>query len=338
VDNPAGVQTQLHHPFCSAKIGFVPKLPPLPPLDRALVRAEGVQCDALGCIEALVPATDVYTCGDPNAPALLLVPGLGVDGLSFIRQLPLGAVSDLRLLQVPNGPFEGGKESRAPSPGEGGRGRPPLLKGAGALEQFAHCAEAYILASKLDQRPGGLVLGGASMGGAISLLIAARGRVKLRGLVLIGTFGSCRQLRTAWRWLAPLGYVVPFGAFRRFSWLVKGWLKIGGTHSDEARWMGRPLLSRTHGYFGRAICGLTRHEVIDAARQLRVPTLVLHGAKDSVLPLAAGEELARVIPGARFVAIEGGRHSCFFSHAEVVNAAIEGFIASIRSSSVTGDE
>jgi pimeloyl-ACP methyl ester carboxylesterase len=43
-------------------------------------------------------------------------------------------------------------------------------------------------------------------------------------------------------------------------------------------------------------------------RTLDVPTLVLHGAADPLLPIACGEDTARRIPGARFVAIPGLGH------------------------------
>jgi len=41
---------------------------------------------------------------------------------------------------------------------------------------------------------------------------------------------------------------------------------------------------------------------------IRVPTLVLHGAADPLVPLACGEDTARRIPGARLVAIPGMGH------------------------------
>jgi pimeloyl-ACP methyl ester carboxylesterase len=43
-------------------------------------------------------------------------------------------------------------------------------------------------------------------------------------------------------------------------------------------------------------------------RRIRTPTLVLHGADDPLVPLACGEDTARRIPGARFVAIPGMGH------------------------------
>lgn len=42
--------------------------------------------------------------------------------------------------------------------------------------------------------------------------------------------------------------------------------------------------------------------------RIRVPTLVVHGRDDPLLPLACGEDTARRIPGARFVAVPGMGH------------------------------
>ena len=41
---------------------------------------------------------------------------------------------------------------------------------------------------------------------------------------------------------------------------------------------------------------------------MRVPTLVLHGEDDPLVKLAAGEDTARHIPGARLVTIPGWGH------------------------------
>ena len=45
-----------------------------------------------------------------------------------------------------------------------------------------------------------------------------------------------------------------------------------------------------------------------AVRQLRTPTLVIHGTEDPLLPFAAGEETARLIRGAKLVPVEGLGH------------------------------
>jgi pimeloyl-ACP methyl ester carboxylesterase len=43
-------------------------------------------------------------------------------------------------------------------------------------------------------------------------------------------------------------------------------------------------------------------------RSISAPTLVLHGEADPLVPLAAGEDTARHIPGARFEAVAGMGH------------------------------
>lgn len=47
----------------------------------------------------------------------------------------------------------------------------------------------------------------------------------------------------------------------------------------------------------------------DQVRQIRVPTLVIHGTGDPLLPLAAGEETARLIAGSQFLPVEGLGHT-----------------------------
>lgn len=45
-----------------------------------------------------------------------------------------------------------------------------------------------------------------------------------------------------------------------------------------------------------------------AVRQLRTPTLVIHGTEDPLLPFAAGEETARLIRGAKLIPVDGLGH------------------------------
>lgn len=58
-------------------------------------------------------------------------------------------------------------------------------------------------------------------------------------------------------------------------------------------------------------------------KALKVPTAVLHGKHDSILPLAHGEELAKKIPGAKLTVFAGSGHSPFLEEPEAFNAALE---------------
>lgn len=49
-------------------------------------------------------------------------------------------------------------------------------------------------------------------------------------------------------------------------------------------------------------------DVLSLLRRVQVPTLVLHSSGDFAIPMACGLELAREIPGARFVPLESDNH------------------------------
>lgn len=58
-----------------------------------------------------------------------------------------------------------------------------------------------------------------------------------------------------------------------------------------------------------------------------VPTLVIHGDEDRIVPLtAAGERSAKLIKDARLVVIKGGPHAITWTHAEEVNSELLSFL------------
>ena len=59
-----------------------------------------------------------------------------------------------------------------------------------------------------------------------------------------------------------------------------------------------------------------------ALGQVRVPTLVLHGRHDPLLPVACGEDTARRIPGARLITVEGMGHDLPPGVVQVLLAAL----------------
>ena len=127
----------------------------------------------LEAVDRLRPASAPYANPDPHAPALVLVPGLNMDARGYVRQLQLGALADVHTLQANNEAVPGEED----------------------FGHFARHVEEYVIAQKLQERPGGFVLGGSSMGGAVSIAICARGRIKPRALVLIGSFANCIHQR-----------------------------------------------------------------------------------------------------------------------------------------------
>ncbi|MBZ5531472.1 MAG: alpha/beta hydrolase [Acidobacteriia bacterium] len=62
-------------------------------------------------------------------------------------------------------------------------------------------------------------------------------------------------------------------------------------------------------------------------KRIEIPTLVIHGDSDRILPLAAtGKRTAELVKGSKLVVIEGGPHGLTWTHADEVNAALLEFI------------
>ena len=58
-----------------------------------------------------------------------------------------------------------------------------------------------------------------------------------------------------------------------------------------------------------------------------VPTLVIHGDDDRIVPLAAaGQRTAKLVKGAQLVVIKGGPHCVTWTHADEANAALLAFL------------
>ena len=62
-------------------------------------------------------------------------------------------------------------------------------------------------------------------------------------------------------------------------------------------------------------------------QKINVPTLVIHGDADRILPIAAtGIRTNKAVKGSRLVVVEGGPHGVNWTHADKVNPELVGFL------------
>ena len=153
---------------------------------------------------------------------------------------------------------------------------------------------------------------GSSEGGPAAIQLAATRPERVRGLVLYGAMAKgCRADDYPWALRAE-----DYDAWMRS--LVQGWggpanldvfaPSAAGDPATRAGW-ARTLRQASSPASLRAVLGGFRDA--DVRRHLpaiRQPTLVLHRRGDRAVRFAAGEHLARNIPGARFVPLEGDDH------------------------------
>jgi len=146
-----------------------------------------------------------------------------------------------------------------------------------------------------------LFLIGHSLGGATSLLAASQ--LSPRAVVTLATNARKDSLRR----------LLGADAFERAK-------REGSVPFDSGDGVLRPLT--------RAFCeDLEGHDVLAAAEALACPLLVVHGDRDSLVPFAAAEELARRAQ-AELVQVPGGEHLLARREdRERVRAAVLAFLA-----------
>lgn len=149
---------------------------------------------------------------------------------------------------------------------------------------------------------------GESFGGPIALTLARRYPARVRGLVLLSTFGRYPARLTGQLGLAAwrlLGVQLSTHILRVTHPLtVPGALGPHAPRDVALRYLRRPLVD-SHAY--RAKCELAVQ--FDARRWLHeIPhrALVLAGTSDRVVPFAAGQALARCLPEATYQSVIGG--------------------------------
>ena len=158
---------------------------------------------------------------------------------------------------------------------------------------------------------------GASLGSAIGQELAIHHPSRLLSFTsIMGMTGNPRVLRPRPEALSVLfprtvTTEAAYIAVCRQAWRV---LRAGSFPDDEARDTHRARLAWMRGYnpagksrqFAAFVASGNRTA---ALRTLTVPTLVLHGAVDPLVPVEAGIETAAAIPGARMRVVERMGHA-----------------------------
>ena len=148
---------------------------------------------------------------------------------------------------------------------------------------------------------------GHSMGGQIAMYVAALAPSRVSKLVLACASGL---LHAKW-WKVALNLPrAGFSSRRRFVPVVV---------RDSLR-TGLPNLYR-------AARDLLRDDVAELLPTIAVPTLVIWGSRDPLVPPQLGQVIARSIPGARYVEIAHAGHVVMVDEPEAFNRAVLSFLA-----------
>jgi pimeloyl-ACP methyl ester carboxylesterase len=94
---------------------------------------------------------------------------------------------------------------------------------------------------------------------------------------------------------------------------------------DEDMTIRKRWLPKPEAYLAQ-LQGILTWAAYDRLDQIKVPTLVIHGETDRLVPIANGELIARRIPGARFVRLPHASHIYTTDQNEPAQAAVMEFL------------
>lgn len=256
--------------------------------------------------------------GDPEAPAVLLLMGLGMPKEAWPEALVRGLLERGFQVVAPDN-RDAGASSRMsawrPGPGDVMRaitravlGLPVV--GEYALEDMALDAERLLDALGIRRAH----VAGVSMGGMIAQVLAVQCPNRVATLTSISSAsGNPRtglgRPSAIWSVLSQGRRGDPRARVLSVLRTLAGPAYPVDEVEADTLFEALPLFDiELDAVFRQVIALLASGNRSAQLENLRVPTFVVHGSSDPLLPPAAGEEMARLIAGARLWMVEGLGH------------------------------
>ncbi len=169
-----------------------------------------------------------------------------------------------------------------------------------------------------------VVLCGWSLGGIYALDFAIRNQ-DVQGLICLGTTSRfCGDLRDIHAATPASLLAMKRGLDKNKRGLGEKFIKL--VHGNAESALLERFMRIEDSFLKHGLEVLSTIDLDSSLSEINIPTMVLHGRQDSLIPFAAGERLACLIPDSRFVEVEQGGHNFVFSRDTVWEKGISEFL------------
>jgi 3-oxoadipate enol-lactonase len=296
-----------------------------PPVQRHwVVRDDGAQIH----VSSLGPERPEAGSGAPERPALLILDGIGCAGWAFRRLAPQLATEHRVVFMQYRG------HGNSPSPP-----RPWQL----GMHTLADDAAAVCDELRIDR----VVALGFSMGFQVALELYRRHRHRVAGLISLA--GPPGQPLASFQGTDAFSFALPFviGASRvasqmtarlwrsvlpsRFSidFALRHEVNRERIDSRDFELYLRQMADMSPELFIAMLEQAHRHCADDLLPEIRVPTMVVAGARDDFVPVARLRAMAFAIPGARWEVLDEATHALPAEYPDELARRLRGFLAEI---------
>ena len=249
-----------------------------------------------------------YQVDGEGEQAVLLVNGLADDLTTWMYQVPALVSAGYQVVTFDNRGI--GASSAPAGPYSAGL----LAADAKALVDHLGLADIHLM--------------GVSMGGMIAQQYALDHPADLRSLTLACTYSApgafCSRMFSMWADIATvLG--VPFVMRDVTLWaFTVPFFEQREAELVEFETAMRYLDMSVPAYLAQ-LAVIQQHDTTGRLHEIQVPTLVLAGEDDILIPTALSHELHALIPGSQWRTTAGG-HACLWEHPDAFNAAFLEFL------------
>ena len=210
----------------------------------------------------------------------------------------------------------------------------PDLPGYGAAPACAPYTLDGIAAAVARAAPPRCHVVGWSLGGQVALAWARSAPQQVVRLALIATT-PCFAQRADWPHAVTAEALAGFskGLAAERAGTLRRFMSLQAQGDEKAGQVARQLRAAHAARNGPALETLAgglriliEADLRDALGSIRQPVLVMHGDRDSLAPLTAGEYLSRRLLNARLLVLRGAAHAPFLSKPEETSAALLEFL------------